>query len=111
MIMCLRTSYKKKMEKHFFFPSFKSLKKGVGSGVGSGAGSIGTDPGIRTKMSRIPNTVLKTALIWTHRAFFRQWRVRFPHVTIQRSAKPRNKIALRACVLSPRFLLVGAELV
>ena len=69
------------------------------------------DLGIRSKMSRIPNTVLKTVLVKTYRAFFRQWRVRFPHVTIQRSAKPRNKIALRAGVLRPRFLLVSAVLV
>ncbi len=53
-MMYLRVSYKKKYEKIiFFFTSFKSLKKGVGSGVGSGSisqryGSGDPDPpGIR----------------------------------------------------------------
>ncbi len=47
-IMCLRVIYKKKYET--FFASLKSLKKGIGSG------SISQRYGIRTKMSRIPNT-------------------------------------------------------
>jgi hypothetical protein len=48
-----------------FFTPLKSLKKGVGFGVGSGAGSISQrygsgdpDPGIRIKLSRIPNSGL-----------------------------------------------------
>ncbi len=48
-MMCLRSSYKKKIEKNYFFASIKSLKKGVGSGVGSGSisqryGSADPDP-------------------------------------------------------------------
>jgi hypothetical protein len=37
--MCLWVSYKKNIERNYFFASLKSPKKGVGSGVGSGAGS------------------------------------------------------------------------
>ncbi len=46
-----------KLQENFFFPSLKSLKRGVASGVGSGS-IRGADPRIRIriKMSRIPNT-------------------------------------------------------
>jgi hypothetical protein len=55
-VMCQWASCNKKYEKKYFFATWKSLKKWVGSGI-----EIllrGTDPGIRirTKMSRIPNT-------------------------------------------------------
>ncbi len=57
--MCMRVSNKKNMNKKKFV-SLKSLKKGVGSGsISQRYGSL--DP-IHTKMSRIPNTVLKSVL-------------------------------------------------
>jgi hypothetical protein len=56
--MYLRVGYKKKIwRKNNIFASLKSLKKEVGSG--SISQRYGTDPWnlIRSKMSRIPNTV------------------------------------------------------
>jgi hypothetical protein len=53
------SSAKKNLYINNYFASLKSLKKGVRSGVGSDPLVRDTDPRIpiRTKMSRIPNTV------------------------------------------------------
>jgi len=79
-IMCLWTSYKKKKKngKNIFFVSLKSTKKGIGSGSWAGSGSISQrhTPGIqiriRTKMSRIPNTEIKSLFFWVIRLNFQQ---------------------------------------
>jgi hypothetical protein len=61
--MCLWENYMKKYEKLYFFASLKSIKKGFGSNVrsGSGAGSTTQEVRIRTKMSRVPNTTVRSS--------------------------------------------------
>ncbi len=76
--MCLRVSYKKKNMK-IFFPSLKSLKKGVGSGVGSGSGSDSQrygspEPDLNQNVTDPQHWV--QSLPWSAPPWSSQWRTR-----------------------------------